>query len=693
MGTNPKRTMTIHTVPQLAAVDSLGNKESNANWGNEAHLKLSQVCPEDSLPPAGQRDNLCQTTVLANPIPQATASQGTEMVDSSVSDKPALGNVNQTKSVTGGEQHLLNLSLTGQCAGETGGNQGDSNANTKMLSPATEKDVCKAGLSAVVTSASKVDMQNNGFQRKEPSKAKEEKWTSSAEATVQMTSEKNVSANEKNELNNAAVAPQQEFKSILVPDSATPQKTEEPVHFQSDSFAKPTPLHGSESLTPHTSTNPLCTSENKDSTSTSNTSCSAHSAGNFPPVKGAQVSSDKHQLVSSQIDVSTLTRATQTTPKCGQVAEATSQTVTSVEEHNKLYREASTMTCPLSPVKQYHDMEVQAVANVSNKAVSTSPSLLSFAVTRKLSSGAVHREELQSLAVVYQADNVGLHQIYTTSIPSTNRTSERVTIEAEMCPDQTYSSSSETLPQLNSKLGAKPKETGLAPCNIQPVYQINIEHSNHKKEGEEIDLNFKKGIQASAEGTASADALNVKSGAPTGTARASQSGSADRNNVGLSQAAVTTKAEQAPPTKTAGNTATKSDPTKKKALLKAAQSKKEKTEPEGNTDEEDQSEKEKGKGVHDVVWDEQGMTWEVYGASVDPESLGFAIQSHLQCKIKEQERKLIVQTSIRKSISGVDSPRHDKKNKRRQQNIFRSMLQNVRRPNCCVRPPPSSVLE
>uniref|UniRef100_A0A3B3HCS0 G protein-regulated inducer of neurite outgrowth C-terminal domain-containing protein n=1 Tax=Oryzias latipes TaxID=8090 RepID=A0A3B3HCS0_ORYLA len=419
--------MTIHTVPQLAAVDSLGNKESNANWGNEAHLKLSQVCPEDSLPPAGQRDNLCQTTVLANPIPQATASQGTEMVDSSVSDKPALGNVNQTKSVTGGEQHLLNLSLTGQCAGETGGNQGDSNANTKMLSPATEKDVCKAGLSAVVTSASKVDMQNNGFQRKEPSKAKEEKWTSSAEATVQMTSEKNVSANEKNELNNAAVAPQQEFKSILVPDSATPQKTEEPVHFQSDSFAKPTPLHGSESLTPHTSTNPLCTSENKDSTSTSNTSCSAHS--------------------------------------------------------------------------------------------------------------------------------------------------------------------------------------------------------------------------------------------------------------------------QAPPTKTAGNTATKSDPTKKKALLKAAQSKKEKTEPEGNTDEEDQSEKEKGKGVHDVVWDEQGMTWEVYGASVDPESLGFAIQSHLQCKIKEQERKLIVQTSIRKSISGVDSPRHDKKNKRRQQNIFRSMLQNVRRPNCCVRPPPSSVLE
>uniref|UniRef100_A0A3P8X5T8 GPRIN family member 3 n=1 Tax=Cynoglossus semilaevis TaxID=244447 RepID=A0A3P8X5T8_CYNSE len=114
-----------------------------------------------------------------------------------------------------------------------------------------------------------------------------------------------------------------------------------------------------------------------------------------------------------------------------------------------------------------------------------------------------------------------------------------------------------------------------------------------------------------------------------------------------------------------------------------------KTEKKKNKEEEDeQAEKQ---GVHDVVWDEQGMTWEVYGASVDPESLGFAIQSHLQCKIKEQERKLIVQTSLRKSVS--DSPRHRKKNKRRQQNIFRSMLQNVRRPNCCVRPPPSSVLE
>ncbi|KAG2465857.1 G protein-regulated inducer of neurite outgrowth 3 [Polypterus senegalus] len=95
------------------------------------------------------------------------------------------------------------------------------------------------------------------------------------------------------------------------------------------------------------------------------------------------------------------------------------------------------------------------------------------------------------------------------------------------------------------------------------------------------------------------------------------------------------------------------------------------------------------KRVRDVVWDEQGMTWEVYGASLDPESLGFAIQSHLQSKIKEHERHIITQT--RKSVSSATSP--SKRQKRRQQNIFRSVLQNVRRPNCCVRPPPSSVLD
>uniref|UniRef100_A0ACB8E9R8 Uncharacterized protein n=1 Tax=Sphaerodactylus townsendi TaxID=933632 RepID=A0ACB8E9R8_9SAUR len=98
------------------------------------------------------------------------------------------------------------------------------------------------------------------------------------------------------------------------------------------------------------------------------------------------------------------------------------------------------------------------------------------------------------------------------------------------------------------------------------------------------------------------------------------------------------------------------------------------------------------KRVRDVVWDEQGMTWEVYGASLDPESLGIAIQNHLTRQIREHEKLLKSQSAPnRKSISSDTSS--NKKLKRRQHNVFHSVLQNFRRPNCCVRPTASSVLD
>ena len=95
------------------------------------------------------------------------------------------------------------------------------------------------------------------------------------------------------------------------------------------------------------------------------------------------------------------------------------------------------------------------------------------------------------------------------------------------------------------------------------------------------------------------------------------------------------------------------------------------------------------KRVRDVVWDEQGMTWEVYGASLDPESLGIAIQNHLQRQIREHEK--LIKAQSRRSISSDTSS--NKKLKGRQHNVFQSMLQNLRRPNCCIRPAPSSVLD
>lgn len=700
MGTNPKRTVTVQMVPQLAVVDSLGNKESNANWGNEPHLTLSQVCPKSPPTSPDQRDNLSVTTAPSNTTPHTkkTASKGGEPVSSTVSDEPVPGNGNQTKSVpvTGGDQRSPNLSLTGQVVR-------DSNANVKMLSPTSGKDVCTAGLPTAVT-ASKVDMHSNDCRVKSPSVPKEEQeqLTSSAKATAREISDKHVSPGNKNlnnagELRNAASESQSDYRgSVSAPntDTAVSQKTEETdrLHCCSSSSVTTKPTESTEPLP--SATHPS-TGKETEAGPTNGNPCSTLSEENFPPAKRQQVSSDKHQPVSSQKDSSTLPQATQNMSTCGEATEAISQTPTAVEQHSKLYREASTMTSSpsLPTIKQCHDMEVQAVANTSSKAVATSPSLLHFAATCRASTGAAPWEEAQSLAVVYQVkDGVSLHQMYTASLSTTTaQMSERLTVEAEMCPNQNVAFNSEALStQLDSTLGAKPKEPGSAVCNIQPVYQINIEHSSHKKPGEASDSHNKSGVQASVEKTAP----SLRAGTPPGTASASQSESADRNNAALSQAAVTSKAKQSLPitATTAANTTTKSDPSKKKASTKNIGSKK-KIEPETNNTEDDQSEKQRGKGVHDVVWDEQGMTWEVYGASVDPESLGFAIQSHLQSKIKEQERKLMAQTSFRKSISAVDSPGHGKKNKRRQQNIFRSMLQNVRRPNCCVRPPPSSVLE
>ncbi|XP_034968364.2 G protein-regulated inducer of neurite outgrowth 3 [Zootoca vivipara] len=98
------------------------------------------------------------------------------------------------------------------------------------------------------------------------------------------------------------------------------------------------------------------------------------------------------------------------------------------------------------------------------------------------------------------------------------------------------------------------------------------------------------------------------------------------------------------------------------------------------------------KRVRDVVWDEQGMTWEVYGASLDPESLGVAIQNHLQRQIREHEKLIKAQNSqTRKSVSSDTSS--NRKLKGRQHSVFQSMMQNFRRPNCCVRPAASSVLD
>ncbi|XP_014010011.1 GRIN2-like protein [Salmo salar] len=83
--------------------------------------------------------------------------------------------------------------------------------------------------------------------------------------------------------------------------------------------------------------------------------------------------------------------------------------------------------------------------------------------------------------------------------------------------------------------------------------------------------------------------------------------------------------------------------------------------------------------VKEVKWDAEGMTWEVYGASVDPEELGLAIQKHLELQIKEtagRTAKLSRQDTAtsRKSSGGAGGWRK-----------MSGVLGYIRTPACCAR--------
>ncbi|NXX54171.1 GRIN1 protein, partial [Scopus umbretta] len=91
--------------------------------------------------------------------------------------------------------------------------------------------------------------------------------------------------------------------------------------------------------------------------------------------------------------------------------------------------------------------------------------------------------------------------------------------------------------------------------------------------------------------------------------------------------------------------------------------------------------------IREVSWDEKGMTWEVYGASMEVEVLGMAIQKHLEKQIEEHGRQVVMtpQSTRTGSIKGAPS----KGEAKRQPSIFRALLQNVRRPRCCSRAGPA----
>ncbi|XP_061490307.1 G protein-regulated inducer of neurite outgrowth 2 [Rhineura floridana] len=95
--------------------------------------------------------------------------------------------------------------------------------------------------------------------------------------------------------------------------------------------------------------------------------------------------------------------------------------------------------------------------------------------------------------------------------------------------------------------------------------------------------------------------------------------------------------------------------------------------PEVNVEPEAEDEK---SPVREVRWDDEGMTWEVHGAAVDPEVLGLAIQKHLEIQI-EQFQTEPVELS-RKSTEELPA-------KEEKKTYFRTMMRCLRNPACCVR--------
>lgn len=288
-------------VPQLPAVDTLGNKEPNANWSKEPNSRLPQVCANPALTSPGlHQDAVSPSASPADPAPRP----------SDVSEKP--GSDAEPELVAGGPR--------------------DSNANVETLRPAGEKEIREPGAASAV-SASKVNERGRDCR---VSAAKEER------ASVREDNDKHVipktgNLNQPREFRDALNQPPRDDKgntpAPASKDGGVPRAGGEPdraLELPASSRTAPLESEGSEAGFTNKNTEPPET--------------------DLPPVQEPPVPSDKRQSVSSQMDASAPLPAKQNMAACGQVAADVGQLHASVskgqQHHGKQYREASTMTFP-----------------------------------------------------------------------------------------------------------------------------------------------------------------------------------------------------------------------------------------------------------------------------------------------------------------------------------------------------------
>ncbi|KAM9330511.1 G protein-regulated inducer of neurite outgrowth 3 [Gastrophryne carolinensis] len=464
------------------------------------------------------------------------------------------------------------------------------------------------------------------------------------------------------------------------------------------------------------------------------------------------------------------------------------------------FREMGTMTSQ-TEISATQDAEVQAVANVENKSVSTSPSILAAFLK---ANSPVLKERQEQVCIIYQGNpgnpqmdrsNFALHpQLSQNHLapkvcfqPAEAMGPQPLQMHNKSPPDMVRSPFQHSQVLYRNELDGHPghpmtpvQMANASPVlmNVKPVYQINIENSTQPKSGQRSKDIFVDHSQFRAahelgskarlhhlSGVENVQLHNIlKEGEQTDTLSVPGESSSDRkpfhfkitNEQGSTQAIITTdikkpKKEERPTplhvevevnssigatggqveeilevlvrkdqengehSRRSSSISLQTRPALEynqgavqltPRLRKAREDKKEpvivtlptseaakphgkKSSPSSSAEGKSQA-KQQSKSVKDVVWDEQGMTWEVYGASMDPEALGIAIQNHLQRQIREHEKMIRAQLKQnRKSISSDTGRKH----KRKQHRVFQSILKNFRRPNCCSHPPASSVLE
>ncbi|XP_048027059.1 uncharacterized protein LOC125255686 isoform X1 [Megalobrama amblycephala] len=86
--------------------------------------------------------------------------------------------------------------------------------------------------------------------------------------------------------------------------------------------------------------------------------------------------------------------------------------------------------------------------------------------------------------------------------------------------------------------------------------------------------------------------------------------------------------------------------------------------------------------VKEVEWDAEGMTWEVYGAAVDPEELGLAIQRHLELQIKETAAAAAAAAQTEDSTDNASSLELQPSRRKKSEGIIKTLRSSA----CCSNP-------